>query len=281
MRDGTAVDAVQAACKMNNFIAFIQLLRTQRRLIVSMAGREVRAQYVGSSLGIIWTLIHPVVMITVFWFVFSVGFKARPMNDVPFVVWLTAGLAPWYIFSEIISGSTNIVVAHAHLVKKTIFFPQILPIVKILSSLLTHAVFLAVLLVLLLFQHMHFSFFYFQSLYYLFCLLMLSLGISWALSALNVFIRDIAQLVTVVLQVGFWVTPIFWDISMMNPKIQWYLKLNPVYYIIQGYRDSFISFQPFWSHPYYTLYFWFVTGVVLIVGALIFRKLKPQFPDVL
>ncbi len=266
---------------MKNFIAFIQLLWHQRRLIVSMAGREVRAQYVGSSLGIIWTLIHPVVMITVFWFVFSVGFKARPMNDVPFVVWLTAGLAPWYIFSEIISGSTNIIVAHAHLVKKTIFFPQILPIVKILSSLLTHAVFLGVLLVLLFFQHMHFSVYYFQSLYYLFCLLVLSLGISWALSALNVFIRDIAQLVTVVLQVGFWVTPIFWDISMMNAKIQWYLKLNPVYYIIQGYRDSFISFKPFWSHPYYTLYFWLVTGVVLAGGALIFRKLKPQFPDVL
>ena len=266
---------------MNNFLAFIHLLRNQRRLIVSMAGREIRAQYVGSSLGIVWTLIHPVVMITVFWFVFSVGFKARPMNDVPFVVWLTAGLAPWYIFSEIISGSTTIIVAHAHLVKKTIFFPQILPIVKILSGLLTHAVFLAVLLALLFFQQMHFSLYYFQALYYLFCLLMLSLGISWTLSALNVFIRDIAQLVAVVLQVGFWMTPIFWDISMMNANIQWYLKLNPVYYIIQGYRESFISFIPCWSHPYYTLYFWLVTTVVLAGGALIFRKLKPQFPDVL
>jgi len=266
---------------MNNFTAFVRLLLSQRRLIISMASREVRAQYVGSSLGILWTLIHPIVMITVFWFVFSVGFKARPMNDVPFVVWLTAGLAPWYIFSEIISGSTNIIVAHAHLVKKTIFSPQILPIVKILSSLVTHAVFVAVLLVLLLFQHMHFSWYYFQALYYLFCLLVLSLGISWALAALNVFIRDVAQLVTVVLQVGFWVTPIFWDISMMNPTIQWYLKLNPVYYIIQGYRDSFITFQPFWSHAFYTMYFWVITTVLLVVGALIFRKLKPQFPDVL
>ncbi len=269
------------AWSMNNFIAFIRLLWFQRRLIVSMAAREVRAQYVGSSLGIIWTVIHPIVMITVFWFVFSVGFKARPMNDVPFVVWLTAGLAPWYIFSEIISGSTNIIVGHAHLVKKTIFSPQILPVVKILSSLLTHAVFLLVLLALLLFQQMPVSWYFLQVLYYLFCLLMLSLGISWGLSSLNVFLRDISQLVTVVLQVGFWVTPIFWDISMMDAKVQWYLKWNPVYYIVQGYRESFVSFKPFWEHPYYTLYFWLVTGVVMAAGALIFRKLKPQFPDVL
>jgi lipopolysaccharide transport system permease protein/teichoic acid transport system permease protein len=284
IRAGIAVDIVpgnRQSDLMRAFILFIRMLFEQRRLIIAMAVREVRAQYVGSSLGMLWTLIHPIVMISVFWFVFSVGFKAQPLNDVPFVVWLTAGLAPWYIFSEIISGSTNIIVGHAHLVKKTIFSPQILPIVKILSSLVTHAVFLLVLLVLLLFQQMPISLYYLQAVYYLFCLLVLSLGISWALSALNVFIRDVAQLVTVVLQVGFWVTPIFWDITMMNSKIQWFLKLNPVYYIIQGYRESFISFKPFWEHSLYTLYFWAVTGIVLACGAYIFRKLKPQFPDVL
>jgi lipopolysaccharide transport system permease protein/teichoic acid transport system permease protein len=266
---------------MKNLLIFIRLLFVQRRLIVSMAVREVRAQYVGSSIGLLWTVVHPIVMITVFWFVFSVGFKARPISDVPFVVWLTAGLAPWYVFSEIISGSTNIIVAHSHLVKKTLFSPQILPIVKILSSLVTHVVFLVVLFVLLLSQQMSFSIYYFQGLYYLFCLLALALGLSWALSALNVFLRDIAQLVTVVLQVGFWVTPIFWDINMMSPDIQCYLKYNPVYYIIQGYRESFITFQPFWSHPYYTLYFWCITITILVCGALVFRKLKNQFADVL
>lgn len=266
---------------MNSLASFIRLLYDRHSLITAMAAREVRANYVGSSLGLLWTLIHPVVMITVFWFVFSVGFKTQPLHDVPFVVWLTAGLAPWYIFSDIISGSTNIIIAHAHLVKKTIFSPQILPVVKILSGLITHGIFLSVLLVLLIFQRMPFSLYYLQALYYLFCLLMLSLGIAWALAALNVFVRDVAQLVAVALQIGFWITPIFWDISMMTPKIQRLLKLNPVYYIVQGYRESFITFQPFWSHPLHTAYFWAVTAAVLACGAYIFRKLKPQFPDVL
>jgi lipopolysaccharide transport system permease protein/teichoic acid transport system permease protein len=80
---------------------------------------------------------------------------------------------------------------------------------------------------------------------------------------------------------GFWATPIFWDINMMPPNIQIILKLNPMFYVVQGYRDSFIYFCPFWSYPYLTLYFWTVTIILFVVGALIFQKLKPQFADVL
>ena len=264
-----------------DFIAFLQLIWQKRQLIVGMAKRELRSQYVGSFLGVFWAVIHPVVMITVFWFVFSVGFKAKPMSDVPFVVWLTAGLAPWFLFSEIVNGGTNTVVAHAHLIKKTIFYPQILPFVKICSALVIHLVFLTVLLVLIFFQGVPVTFFFIQAGYYLFCLLVLALGLSWTFSALNVFIRDVAQLVSVSLQVGFWVTPIFWDIHMMPPKVQWFLKLNPIYYIILGYRDSFIEGVPFWSHPVYMAYFWFCASTMLLLGAFVFKRLKPQFPDVL
>lgn len=264
-----------------SFIAFLQLIWQKRQLIIGMAKRELRSQYVGSFLGVFWAIIHPLVMITVFWFVFSVGFKAKPMNEVPFVVWLTAGLAPWFLFSEIVNGGTNTVVAHAHLIKKTIFYPQILPLVKICSALVIHFVFIVVLLVLILCQRIPVSLFIFQAAYYLVALLVLALGLSWMLSAVNVFIRDVAQLVSVSLQVGFWVTPIFWDIHMMSPKVQWFLKLNPVYYIVLGYRESFIAGVPFWSHPLYMAYFWCCAFLCLFLGAFVFRRLKPQFPDVL
>ncbi len=260
---------------------FIQLVLKQRHLIFVMAKREIQNQYAGSFLGIIWIFIHPVVMITVFWFVFSIGFKAKPMNDVPFVVWLAAGLAPWFFFAEIINGSVNSVVNHAHLIKRTIFSSQILPIIKIFSCSVTHLAFLLVLLVLIIFQGLSFSLYFLQWFYYLFCLLSLALGIAMIVASLNVFVRDVTQIVAVCLQVGFWVTPIFWDIQMMPSRVQWYLKLNPVFYIIQGYRESFISFVPFWSHPYYTMYFWICSGIILLFGAIIFKTLKPQFADVL
>ncbi|MEW5910190.1 MAG: ABC transporter permease [Thermodesulfobacteriota bacterium] len=266
---------------IRSFYYFIRLIILQRNLIFSMAKREVATHYVGSLLGFIWTFIHPMVMIFVFWVVFSIGFRVQPIQNVPFVVWLTAGMAAWFVFADIVGGSSAVIVANAHLIKKTVFHSQILPVVKIASSLITHTVFLCVLLGLILFQKMTFSLYFLQFIYYLFCLAILALGLGWAVSALNVFIRDIGQIVGVILQIGFWATPIFWDIGIMPEKIRFFFKLNPMYYIIQGYRESFIYFYPFWNHPIQTLYFWGVTSALFVVGALIFQKLKPQFADAL
>jgi len=263
------------------FLNFIQLLIGQRFLILAMAKREIAAQYVGSLLGFVWTFIHPLVLIFVFWFVFSIGFKVKPMNDVPFVVWLTAGMAPWFLFAQIATVSVGSVVAHANLIKKTLFHSEILPVVSIATGIVTHLVFLVLLVVLLFLQQMEFSFYALQFFYYLFCLCVLTLGIGWIISALNVFLRDVGQMVGVIIQVGFWATPIFWDIQIMPPKVQTILKLNPVFYIVQGYRDSFIYHKGFWHYPYLTLYFWVVTLLILVVGVVIFQRLKPQFADVL
>lgn len=261
--------------------SFLKLILDQKSLIFSMAKREVAAQYVGSLLGFIWTFINPLVLIIVFWFVFSVGFKIQPQRDVPFVVWLTAGMAIWFAFSDMISGSTSAITANTSLIKKSFFPSEILPVIKVLSCLITHSVFISVLIALLAFQRLPFSLYFLQSIYYLLGMSVLALGLSWAISALNVFIRDIAQIVGVLLQLGFWLTPIFWDIRIMPQELHYLIKLNPMYYIVQGYRESFIYFVPFWSHPYQSIYFWLISGGTLILGAQIFRKLKPQFPDVL
>ncbi|MFT5698319.1 MAG: ABC-type polysaccharide/polyol phosphate export permease [Desulforhopalus sp.] len=266
---------------LNSLVKFVKLLVEQRFLVVALAKREISAQYVGSLLGVLWTFIQPLVLIFVFWFVFSIGFKVKPMNDVPFVVWLTAGMAPWFLFAQIITSSTGAVIQHANLVKKTVFHSEILPIVNIASGIITHLVFLFLIIILLFFHQLSFSFYIVQTAYYLFCLCVLSLSLGWIFSALNVFLRDVGQIVGVMIQVGFWATPIFWDIKMMSPQVQSILKLNPVFYIVQGYRDSFIYHQGFWLSPYWTLYFWSVTLFLLVAGITIFQRLKPQFADVL
>lgn len=184
---------------IKSFFYFIRLIFLQRDLIISMAKREVKTQYVGSLLGFVWTFIQPMVMVFVFWVVFSVGFRVQPMANVPFVVWLTAGMAIWFVFADIVTGSAGVVVANASLIRKTVFHSQILPIIKIVSCLITHLVFLLVLIGLILFQSMPFSFYYFQFFYYLLCMSILCLGLGWAVSALNVFIRDIGQIVGVVM----------------------------------------------------------------------------------
>ena len=103
---------------IKSFYYFIKLIFIQKHLIISMAKREVATQYVESLLGFIWTFINPMVMIFVFWVVFSVVFRVQPMKDVPFVVWLTAGMAAWFVFAEIVNGSVGTIVSNAHSIKK-------------------------------------------------------------------------------------------------------------------------------------------------------------------
>lgn len=266
---------------LKSFFYFMRLLIVQRHLILSLAQRDVSSQYVGSLLGFAWKLIHPLMIVAVFWVVFSLGFKVRPQNNVPFAVWFTAGMAAWFFFAEVVDGSVGLMVSNASLIKKTVFHAQILPVVKIIACLIAHALFLAILVALIVFSGLPLSIYFLQVVYYLLCLVVLALGISWAVSALNVFIRDVGQIVSVMLQIGFWTTPIFWDYNMMPSKVQVLLKLNPMFYIVQGYRESFVFFSPFWHHPYQSLYFWLVAVAAFVGGALIFKKLKPQFADAL
>jgi len=263
------------------FLSFLKTLYLRKELIMEMAKRDIATQHVGSMLGFFWTFINPLIMIFILWLVFSVGFRAAPTGDVPFVVWLTAGMAIWNTFSEIVNGSTGVIINNAHLVKKVVFPLSILPVVKLVGSFITHAVFLFMLLALIILHGMPFSIYWLQALYYFMAMSILALGLGWITSSVNIFARDTSQIVNVFLQIGFWATPIFWDPAIMPPKVQFLLKFNPMFYIIQGYRESFIYFVPFWHHWQMSLYFWGVTGVVFVVGATIFLRLRPHFADVL
>lgn len=146
----------------------------------------------------------------------------------------------------------------------------------------THGIFICILICLILFQNLPFSWFYFQAFYYLLCATLLALSFAWIVSSLTVFIRDVSKITAVFMQIGFWATPIFWDINIMeSQRIQTILKMNPMYYIVRGYRESFIYFVPFWHHPEETIQFWIITLALLLTGGLLFHRLKPHFPDVL
>ena len=105
---------------------FFTAIFAKRDVLRALAMREIRQQYIGSVLGIVWQFITPMVLIGVFWIVFSVGFRVQPESGMPFVVWLTAGMAAWFAFSEIVSGTVHCITGNAHLVKKVVFPVQAL-----------------------------------------------------------------------------------------------------------------------------------------------------------
>lgn len=109
------------------------------------------------------------------------------------------------------------------------------------------------------------------------------LGMSYFASAVVVFFRDLAQIINIGLQVGVWMTPIMWSFEDlgMTGIIPILLKLNPMYYIVSGYRDCFVYKTWFWEHPALTVYFWVFTLLMYVFGVRLFEKLKVHFADVL
>ena len=259
-------------------------LKKDVKLVITLAKNDFKSRFAGSYLGKIWAFIQPIVTITVYWFVFQIGLRSGDMVDYPFVVWLVAGLVPWFYFSEALSGGTNSMLEYSYLVKKVVFKIELLPLVKVLSALLINGFFVLVAIGLCWVYGYHPTGYTLQLIYYHLSMVILVAGLSYMTSAIVVFFRDLSQIIAIVLQVGIWATPILWpaEVTFANhPTVHAIFKLNPMYYVVQGYRDSLLAGVGIWERPMWTLYFWIFTALSFWVGTRIFKRLKVHFADVL
>lgn len=262
-------------------IKFIRDLWSDRYIVWQLAKNDCKARFASAALGMTWSFMQPLLNVLVLWFVFQVGFKSMPVEDVPFIVWYIPAFLSWNFFQEAVSQSTNSLAEYCYLLKKVNFNVPIIPLIKVFSAAIIHMAFIVFIVVINLIYGRRPTVYFLQMFYYFLCAFCLSASLGWLLSALNVFLRDVANLVSLVLQIGFWMTPLFWDPARLSPVVRTLLKLNPMYYVCVGYRESIISTIPFWYHPKLTLYFWSLVIIIFVSGSTIFRKLRPQFADVL
>ncbi|CAI3245665.1 ABC transporter permease [Clostridium sp.] len=268
--------------KSRSLAAIIQELKNNKTLIWNLSKNDFKTKYAGSYLGITWAFVQPIVTILVYWFVFEFGLKAgSPMEGVPFVVWLVSGIIPWFFFQEALINATNCMLEYSYLVKKVVFKISILPIVKIISALFVHLVFIGFLFFVCAIYGFYPSQYTIQLIYYSFCTFCMILAISYATSAIVIFFKDLGQIINIFLQIGMWMTPIMWSYTIVPKQFQWIVKLNPMYYIAEGYRDTFINHVWFFQRYFQTVYFWVLISFIFILGTTIFRRLKPHFADVL
>jgi len=252
----------------------------KREILVELARRDFQKQYMGSSLGFIWIYLQPMFFITVLYFVFTFGLRAGNIADgTPFIVYLISGMIAWFYFSENLASNANSIKQHSFLLKKVDFRLSLLPVVKLLSSMPPHLFFVFITIVISILSGIYPSWYILQLPYYFVAMLVLLLGIGWLTSATNVFVSDVSKAVGLTVTFGMWLTPLFWDISIVPEKYRWIIKLNPFNYIVEGYRDSIVYGVGFWEKPYETFYFWIVTFFMLWVGT-IFGKLRPHFAEV-
>lgn len=258
-------------------------LYQNRHLIWKLAKNDFKKRYAGSYLGAVWAMIQPVVTVAMYYVVFGVFMPdARPDGEGPFVLFLTAGLVPWFYFSEALNNGTNALLEYNYLVKKVVFKISILPIIKIIAATFIHVFFACVLLIVAAFYGYYPSIYTLQIVYYSFCLFIFVLALCYTTCAVVVFFKDLSQIINIALQIGMWATPILWDIQRIeNPVIVTLLKLNPLVYAVNGYRSAIYERQWFFEDFFSTMYFWIVTVVLFGFGALVFKRLKVHFADVL
>lgn len=262
-------------------MSILKNILNSKQLTIYLAKNDMKNRFAGSYLGVFWAFVQPIITILLYWFVFQVGLRSGDIGDTPFVLWLMAGLIPWFFFQEAVMNATNCFIEYNYLVKKVVFNIDILPVVKIVSALFIHAFFIVVLLVV------YSVFGYFpgvivvQLLYYTFCMIAFALGIAYLTSALAVFLKDISQFMGVLMQIGVWVTPIMWNVETMDlaDSLKFIFKINPMFYVVQGYRETLISHNWFWESPVLTIYFWVVVLLMYVIGTTVYKRLKPHFAD--
>lgn len=266
---------------MKSAINFFREILNNKRLIWDLAVRQFLSGTFGSSLGIAWLFIEPLFYVVIMYFFFTKALRFTPSGQAPYLPWLMSSMSVWYFFSSCLTASPNLFKTYSYLIKRWGFNMSILPVVSLLSMIFLHFIFLAILFVVFALHGVSFSIYWFQAAYYLFALCCLLLGLSWTLGSIGLFIQDVKNMTGIILQIGFWISPIFWDIETYPEAYRPYIRLNPLVYIMEGYRNSFLFQRSLFEHWEAALYFWSVTFVMLVIGFYSYKKLRPSFGDVI
>lgn len=257
-----------------------------RRLIWKLAKNDFKKRYAGSYMGALWALVQPVITVLMYYIVFdkvmhAEGGGLRDSGQVPFVLFLTAGLVPWFYFNEAWTNATNALREYDYLVKKVVFKISILPIIKTIAATFIHAFFVIILLIVAAIYGYYPTVYTLQIFYYSFCLFLFVLALSYTTCSVVVLFKDLSQIINIILQVGIWATPIMWNIDGLSDTWKIVFKLNPLVYIVNGYRDAIYGKTWFFEDFFSMMYFYVVTAVLFGLGAIIFKRLKVHFADVL
>jgi len=261
---------------------FLRNLIERRSLLYQMVRRDFERRYVGSMGGWLWGLAQPMVLLLSWTFVFHWCLKMGVPDGQGtrnYTIFLFTGYLPWMLFSEAVTRSSMSLLDQSNLITKTVFPSEIIPVSVFLSSLVNHALTFVIALVAVIFFDGGISEFALLLPVYVVLLGLFTIGISWMVAAFQVYLRDTAQVVTVVLSLWFWITPIFIDMEQIPERFRFLPALNPLSFLVRAYRDRMLTHRmPDWQELA-LLAAW--ASVAFVAGGLVFKQLKKGFADVL
>lgn len=261
---------------------FMRNLVERRTLLFQLVRRDFEQRFVGSAAGWLWGLIHPIVLLVSWIFVFQICLHTTlPANEVTqnYSLFLFCGFLPWLLFQETVTRSASSLLENSNLITKTVFPAEIVPVSIFLSSLISHLLALAMVVAVVGFYNGHLSAWTLLLPVYMLLIGFLAIGVGWIVSSLQVYLRDTAQVISVVLTFWFWLTPIFIDEQVFPHRFRFLLRANPLAFVVRAYRDRLLSYRIPSVRELAIVAAYALTTFVL--GGLFFRHLKRGFADVL
>jgi len=280
MNEGARIRTVLAPWII--FSNFLRKLYLQRDLIRNFVVRDLKSRYIGSFMGFFWSVIHPIVLLVSYTFVFSVILGVRPLPNsgtTSFPLFLFCSILPWLFFQDTLQRASTVVIDNANLVTKTLFPTEILPLTVMLAALVNHLIGFAILLGVILFTLGKISAYIFLVPVYFLFLMLFTLGMSWLVASLNVFVRDVSQVLGVILTFWFWFTPIFYSPERFPRQLSFLVRFNPLAHVVTAYRDCLLRMQTPDLRVLAALAV--VSLLVFVAGGLFFRHTKREFVDIL
>jgi lipopolysaccharide transport system permease protein len=260
----------------------LKLLWQYRHFMVNSIKTEIRARFARSSLGALWMIFNPLAQVAIYALIFTNIMSARIPdidNVYSFAIYLTAGILAWSLFADIITRCLNLFVQNGNLMKKVMFPKVVLPAIAVGTAVVDNLMlFLSILLIFALAGHV-------PSIHLLWLPILtlsvvaLAVGIGLILGILNVFIRDFGQAIPIILQIGFWFTPIVYPLSIIPERYQGLLALNPMYPIVRSYQDILV----YGRAPHLTDVFVIVivSAFLMLCGFILFMRASEEMADVL
>lgn len=253
-----------------------------RALVRSFVKRDLQARYKGSAIGLFWSVIHPLIMLALYTFVFSSILKVRvgiSEGTEQFALFLFCGLLPWNAFAEGLHRSTGVILENANLIKRAVFPSEILPVYPVIAGIVNELIGFGILLAALLLTGHSISPVMLLLPAILLLQVMLTTGLAWIVAGTTVFIRDLGQMLGVMLTLWVFLTPIFYPPSVVPQRMRVLLVVNPMYALVEAYRSLILKGQlPAWGSVALLAS---ISVVAFAVGYRVFTRMQPAFADVL
>ncbi len=260
---------------------FFKTLWENKRLVATLGKSDFKNRFANTSLGAIWGFAQPFVFMLTYVIVFQYILKTGSSGNYPYLVWFLPGMSMWMFINDSIMNASNSIRSYSYLVKKVVFPVDVIPVISLASSSFIGIFLIAIATIAAS------AFKYFPNvlnlIYILICAYAFILAFTRFTSCLTTLVPDFSQLLTILMQLFMWFTPIIWNMNMIHGKLSILFKVFPFTYLVEGFRQAFMESSTIITehHGLYTAVFWCVTITIYLWGNAIFRKSKKDFADVL